>query len=93
MVGSTVGLVVTLLVRSGRSPVSGGVVDVVVCIVVSGTSEGTACEEEGEEERRREGEEERRRGGEKERRRGGEEGEEERRRGGEEERRVGKKEK
>ena len=85
MVGSTVGLVVTLLVRSGRSPVSGGVVDVVVCIVVSGTSEGTACEEEGEEERRREGEEERRREGEEERK--------ERKREGEEERRVGKKEK
>ena len=48
VVGSTVGLVVTLLVRSTRSPVSGGVVDAVVaCIMVSGTSEGTACEEEG----------------------------------------------
>ena len=82
MVGSTVGLVVTLLVRSGRSPVSGGVVDVVVCIVVSGTSEGTACEEEGEEERRREGEKERRREGEKERRRGRRGREKERRRGG-----------
>ena len=46
MLGSTVGLAVTLLVRSAASLVSGGVVDVVACIVVSGTSEETACEEE-----------------------------------------------
>ena len=72
VVGSTVDLAVTLLVHSAGSRVllSGGVVDAVVaCIVVSGTSEGTACEEEGKR-RRGEEEKERRRGKvEKERRR------------------------
>ena len=71
VVGSTVDLAVTLLVRSAGSLVllSGGVVDVVACIVVLGTSEGTACEEEGKR-RRGEEEKERRRGKvEKERRR------------------------